>query len=237
MSKFDLGEFSVDNSLILELKKVLAELFSDFTGSAPREDLVDECVFALVRYTGSLLEVNKEINLTAIRDLNEAIVLHLLDSLAVVSVLPKGLVLDWGSGGGFPGVPIFLVRKLLFGDHSNGVICMDARRKKVNAISEICCRADVPAVGLKWGRGEEVVETLRPLAVVMRAVAPEERILSWLVPVVRDWIVFASEKQLNNWKTLEPALIRKGFRIGETKEYRLIGRSEARYIVSLQRSS
>lgn len=54
---------------------------------------------------------NQKINLTAITDDREIIIKHILDSMCVAHLLPDGAnVLDLGSGGGFPAIPLALVR-------------------------------------------------------------------------------------------------------------------------------
>ena len=67
----------------------------------------------LVRYLAHLIEWNKTINLTAIIDPREIIIKHFVDSLAalVATSFPQnGVVLDVGSGGGFPGIPLKIMR-------------------------------------------------------------------------------------------------------------------------------
>ena len=66
-----------------------------------------------MRYLAHLIKWNKAINLTAIIDPKEIIVKHFVDSLAalVATSFPQnGVVLDVGSGGGFPGIPLKIVR-------------------------------------------------------------------------------------------------------------------------------
>jgi 16S rRNA (guanine527-N7)-methyltransferase len=66
-----------------------------------------------MRYLAHLMEWNKTINLTAIIDPKEIIIKHFVDSLAalVATSFPNnGVVLDVGSGGGFPGLPLKIVR-------------------------------------------------------------------------------------------------------------------------------
>ena len=66
-----------------------------------------------VRYLTHLITWNKTINLTAIIDSKEIITKHFLDSLvALVSTnfRQDSIVLDVGSGGGFPGIPLKIVR-------------------------------------------------------------------------------------------------------------------------------
>lgn len=66
-----------------------------------------------MRYLAHLMEWNKTINLTAIFNPKEIIIKHFVDSLGalVATNFPQnGVVLDVGSGGGFPGLPLKIVR-------------------------------------------------------------------------------------------------------------------------------
>jgi 16S rRNA (guanine527-N7)-methyltransferase len=66
-----------------------------------------------MRYLAHLIEWNTTINLTAIIDPKEIIIKHFVDSLTalVATSFPQnGMVLDVGSGGGFPGIPLKIVR-------------------------------------------------------------------------------------------------------------------------------
>jgi 16S rRNA (guanine527-N7)-methyltransferase len=67
----------------------------------------------LMRYLAHLIEWNKTINLTAIIDPREIIIKHFVDSLValVATDFPEqAVVLDVGSGGGFPGIPLKIMR-------------------------------------------------------------------------------------------------------------------------------
>jgi 16S rRNA (guanine527-N7)-methyltransferase len=69
---------------------------------------------------------NRKFNLTAITKEREIVVKHFLDSLTVVPLIPEGSrVLDIGSGGGFPAIPLALVRSDL------DVTSVDAAEKKI----------------------------------------------------------------------------------------------------------
>jgi len=66
-----------------------------------------------LRYLAHLTEWNKATNLTAIVDPNEIIIKHFVDSLAALvttNFSKNSLVLDVGSGGGFPGIPLKIMR-------------------------------------------------------------------------------------------------------------------------------
>lgn len=71
-------------------------------------DLSEEALNLLLKYQDALVLWNKAYNLTAIRDPKEMLVKHLLDSLSILKDLPKGRLLDIGTGGGMPGMIIAL---------------------------------------------------------------------------------------------------------------------------------
>ena len=64
----------------------------------------------LLAYIALLQKWNKVYNLTAVRDKNEMVTLHLLDSLSVLPYINAGSLLDVGSGGGLPGVVLAIVK-------------------------------------------------------------------------------------------------------------------------------
>lgn len=68
---------------------------------------------SLLDYVALLVKWNGVYNLTAIRDPQEMVVMHLLDSLAIVPALnslPVKNVLDVGTGAGLPGIPLAIAR-------------------------------------------------------------------------------------------------------------------------------
>jgi len=79
--------------------------------SAFLPDITDLQETMLIKYLDLLLDYNSRINLTAITSREEAVTKHLSDSLAAISLLPYGAsLLDIGSGGGCPALPLKIVR-------------------------------------------------------------------------------------------------------------------------------
>ncbi len=77
-------------------------------------DVSRETFVEFERYIDMLLKKNKQINLTRITDSEEILQKHLLDSALLLKYydFPKGAnILDVGSGAGFPGIPLKLMRK------------------------------------------------------------------------------------------------------------------------------
>lgn len=79
-----------------------------------------------------VVEKNKVMNLTRITNIDEALVLHLCDSLLLlpfVNQAPFGKLLDMGSGAGFPGIDLAITSK-------RPTVLIDSVGKKVNAVNE-----------------------------------------------------------------------------------------------------
>jgi 16S rRNA (guanine527-N7)-methyltransferase len=127
-----------------------------------------------VRYLAHLLEWNKTINLTAIIDPKEIIIKHFVDSLAVLvatSFPQNGVVLDVGSGGGFPGIPLKIARP------DTRMILVEPIQKKCSFLSSVIGLLKLQDVPTFCGTIEQYAK--HPLSepidmVVVRALKYEE---------------------------------------------------------------
>lgn len=109
------------DALYIELKS-LTENF----GLTVSDYVLDGCL----KHLYLVLQANKTMNLTRILDLHDALVLHILDSLTFLPCIeesPDGAVLDMGTGGGFPGIPLSLATDRRF-------TLLDSVGKKVKAV-------------------------------------------------------------------------------------------------------
>ncbi len=96
--------------------------------------LTDEQVGAFCRYGESLLAYNERVNLTAITDPTEISVKHFADSLIPLALteLPQGgSLIDVGTGAGFPGVPMKLLRPDL------SLTLLDSLQKRLTFLEEL----------------------------------------------------------------------------------------------------
>lgn len=96
----------------MEHKRELRELL---VGSASEIGLTigDTQTEQFMRYLAQLIDWNKTINLTTIIEPGEIIIKHFIDSLAALAATnfpEQAVVLDVGSGGGFPGIPLKIMR-------------------------------------------------------------------------------------------------------------------------------
>lgn len=105
-------------------------------------------------HAAELVKWNRKINLTAITDPLEIAVKHFLDSLAVARLIkPDATLLDIGSGGGFPGLPL----KVLI--PSLNVTLIDASRKRVNFLKQAIRILKLDHIEALHVRAEELART------------------------------------------------------------------------------
>lgn len=103
----------------------------------------------LLAYTALLYKWNKTYNLTALREPALAVSHHLLDSLAVLPYTEVENLLDVGSGGGLPGVPLAIVRPDL------RVTLLDSNSKKTAFLRQASIELDLPNIAVHCGRVEQ----------------------------------------------------------------------------------
>ena len=103
----------------------------------------------LLDYLALLQKWNKVHNLTAVRDPEDMVTLHLLDSLAVLPHITSGRLLDVGSGAGLPGIPLSIVRPDL------QVTVMDSNHKKASFMRQAKAVLGLANLEVMCGRVEE----------------------------------------------------------------------------------
>lgn len=119
----------------------------------------------LLAYAAFLEKWNRTYSLTALRDPALAVSHHLLDSLAILPYVPAANLLDVGSGGGQPGIPLAIARPAL------AVTLLDSNGKKTAFLQQAAIELELKNVRVVTAR----VEAFRPAtpfaAIVSRAFA------------------------------------------------------------------
>ncbi|APG28207.1 16S rRNA (guanine(527)-N(7))-methyltransferase RsmG [Syntrophotalea acetylenivorans] len=136
----------------------------------------------LLWFRDELLRWNKKINLTAITDPAGTLEKHLVDSLTLLPYLkPKGTILDMGSGGGFPSIPLKIARP------SYKIWSVDAVAKKISFQKHVARSLNFQDFTPLHLRLEDLPSNsaLAPFdMVVTRAFAPLKEILELAKPVL-----------------------------------------------------
>lgn len=121
----------------------------------------------LLKLLQQLLKWNKAYNLTAITDENEALKLHILDSLAVAPLIEQDELIDVGTGPGFPGLPLAILLP------NKRFTLLDSNSKKIRFILQIKHELGLDNVEAVHSRVEDFSSKQFP-AVISRAFASIE---------------------------------------------------------------
>ena len=146
----------------------------------------------LAAYGARLMEANRVTNLTAIRDEADAARLHFLDSAALLTLADFAgkSVVDVGSGAGFPGVPLRVLRPDV------QLTVVDSVGKKVDFVRESCQALGLTDVTCLWGRAEELTGLRERFDIaVSRAVAELPLLAELCLPLVKVGGLFLAMKK------------------------------------------
>ena len=127
----------------------------------------DQCA-ALAAYVELLVKWNKVINLTAVRDAQQMIRRHILDSLSVLEHIEGNSLIDVGAGAGLPGIPLAILKP-----HLN-VTLIDSVAKKTRFIQQAATELQLPNVSVLHNRVESV--ELQADLVIARAFAAPDKL-------------------------------------------------------------
>ncbi len=112
----------------------------------------------------NMLNENKKFNLTGITDPREAIIKHLFDSLSVAKEIRVSSIADIGSGAGFPGIPLAIVKP------NSNFFLAEAKQKKAKFIKSATKDLGLLNVVVFGKRSEEIKIKKGVEAIVCRAI-------------------------------------------------------------------
>ncbi len=128
-------------------------------------DLTADRQEKLLAYVALLYKWNRTYSLTALREQDKAVSHHLLDSLAILPLVPPGSLLDVGSGGGTPGIPLAIARPDL------QVTLLDSNSKKAAFLQQAAIELGLTNVSVHGGRVEQYHPAIGFAAITSRAFA------------------------------------------------------------------
>src|SRR5258708_37030663 len=136
----------------------------------------DDQVLQIQQYIGILVAWNEKINLTASRDPLEILYRHFCESMYAAESISErgGRLADVGSGGGFPGLTLKIIRPDL------RVFLVESNLKKATFLAEVICELGLTDAQVLVRRYEELHEEIAPLDYVCsRALGEYPAFLNW----------------------------------------------------------
>lgn len=168
----------------------------------------------LEEYMKRLLIKNKNLNLTAIKERNEFITKHYIDSLIVAGTSEfknAKMIIDVGTGGGFPGVPLAIFAP------DKEFLLIDSLAKRLNAVIEIAESIGIKNIAVAHGRAEDLGRKPQYREhfdlCVSRAVAPLATLTEYCLPFVKvggDFIAYKTSKSGDEIENAKKAIMLMG---------------------------
>lgn len=171
-------------------------------------------------YYKLLVEWNEKINLTAITQHDEVFVKHFEDSLYGTNIIPKNAKLcDVGSGAGFPGIPLAVVREDLC------VTLVDSLNKRINFLQTVAEQLNLNISCIHTRAEDAGKGKLRESfdVVCARAVARLNTLCEYCLPLVKVGGLFLAYKSAADEEVQESknAIKLLGGKIDEIKKFKL----------------
>ena len=117
---------------------------------------------------------NSKINVISRKDIENIYIRHILHSLSIAKFIKfkrDATILDLGTGGGFPGIPLAII----FPD--SNFILVDSIRKKIAVVDEVVKELGLKNINSQWSRAEDL--DYRYDFLVTRAVAKMPTLINW----------------------------------------------------------
>ena len=181
-----------------------------------RQDLVDfdcaaEALDQLALHWALLSDWQQRMNLTAIESDARASLYHYRDCLEVLRVLEKGPILDVGSGAGFPGIPLAIMRPQW------SFTLLEPRRKRVSFLRSVKARLGLENVTIIHGKSHDTPPSLFA-AVVSRATFSDMAGIESCFPWLQDgglFVAMRTEASGSEESRLHPYLLQDDRRVLE----------------------
>lgn len=184
-------------------------------------------------FLDEMMRWSTRINLTAIRNLEEGLEKHLIDSLILLPHCQGPSLLDIGTGAGLPSIPLALANSGL------QVVSVESVGKKVNFQNHIRRSFGLKNLTVLNCRVEDLPPDRKFPVITARAFAPIDKILELVQPLLTGegelLLLRGSQDEICLERT-ENAMQKYGFRVKKQRTYRLPYSDSQRQILKISRN-
>ena len=160
-----------------------ASLIKELTVQHVKVELSDLQVSQLCHFGNLLLEWNQRVNLTRITDPHEVILKHFIDSMILSKFISEVSFVDLGTGAGFPGIPLKILRPEL------DIVLMDSLKKRLDFLDVVIKTLNLNGAKTVHARAEDFGRDIRYRGkfdtVSARAMARLPVLLEYTLPVLK----------------------------------------------------
>jgi 16S rRNA (guanine527-N7)-methyltransferase len=142
----------------------------------------------LLQFLDLIAKWNKAYNLTAVRNIDDMLSLHLLDSLAVLPYVKAERIADIGTGAGLPGIPLAIARP------DCQFVLVDSNAKKTRFVTQVVLELQLKNVEIVHSRVELFKPTQLFNTVIARAFAEMTEIIRLTEHLLTDGSVLLAMK-------------------------------------------
>lgn len=162
--------------------KEFSDLMIDY-GKEINIVFTEEQLQKFYQYMNLLIEWNEKINLTAIVEPKEIILKHFIDSLTIIKYIePNKSVIDIGTGAGFPGIPVKIMREDL------DITLLDSLNKRIHFLNEVIQKLELKNITAIHARIEEFAKNKQYRetfdVATSRAVANLTTLSEYMLPMI-----------------------------------------------------
>jgi len=186
----------------------------------------DESIHKQALYLELLLEANKNISLTGIKNPKGAVIKHTIDSLSVSSAIEGGEIVDIGSGGGTPGIPLAIANP------DKKFYLIDSVLKKIKFLDETVKVLELDNIETICDRGENI-NKLSVDTVVSRAFGSLNYLIESSKNMVSKKGLFLAMKGKINQEEISELM--KGFSVLQIQEIEVPYLEAMRHFVFIRR--
>ena len=181
------------------------------------------------RLGAELIDWNQRLNLTAIDDPARIVTHHFLDSLSAAARLQGRTIADVGTGGGFPGLPLAIVRP------DARFTLIDSVQKKLRFVDHAVQALGLANVVTQHARVEQLSPSVPFDTVITRAFAPLPRLARWVQPLCgpRTAVIAMKGRWPEVPRDATPEALPRGWSIVDVTRVEVPGLDAERHLVQL----